>query len=163
MSEAKGLRYNQGKPALSLVLEAKHAMEGASRVLMFGMEKYFRGNWRRGLEHTEVADCLLRHMTAYLAGEDNDKESKLPHVDHILVNALFLSEMIRTHPDLDGRPKIEVLPEVAAEGLQNTSKEGTHLHIGSRYWLSPFPGCKLVVVQRGDGDVVVNVEKINEG
>lgn len=98
-----GLRYNQGKAPLSMVLEANNALIGCAQVLAFGAEKYDRGNWRKGLKTTEIADSLLRHLSAYLSGEDTDSDSKLLHVDHILCNALFLSETFRTHPQLDDR------------------------------------------------------------
>ncbi|QQP96530.1 dATP/dGTP diphosphohydrolase domain-containing protein [Lysobacter enzymogenes] len=98
-----GDRHNAGKPKLSLVLEARHALAGAARVLEFGATKYSRANWRKGLKHTEVADCLSRHLAAYLAGEDRDEESGELHIDHVLVNALFLAEVARTHPGLDDR------------------------------------------------------------
>lgn len=102
MSEL-GKRYNQGKAPMSMVIEARYALEGLSQVLAFGAEKYARGNWHKGLKHTEIADSLLRHLSAYLAGEDNDPESGLPHVDHIQFNAMALAEMYRTHPELDDR------------------------------------------------------------
>lgn len=98
----QGTRHNQGKPALSLVLEAGDALKGAAQVLMFGLEKYSRGNWKRGLPVTEVADSLARHLVAYLAGEDVDHETSLPHVDHITVNAIFLATMAR-RPKFDDR------------------------------------------------------------
>lgn len=103
MSPYTGQRHNAGKPPLSMILEARHALAGAAQVLAFGAQKYSRGNWRGGLPHTEVADCLLRHLSAHLAGEDIDPESGCPHVDHVLVNALFLAELNRTHPQLDNR------------------------------------------------------------
>lgn len=102
MAETQGTRYNQGKARLSLVLEAGAALKGAADVLTFGMEKYSRGNWKKGLPATEIADSLLRHLTAYLAGEDADPETGLPHVDHITVNALFLGTMAR-RPECDDR------------------------------------------------------------
>lgn len=102
---SKGLRYNTGKAELSMVLEASHALKGAADILTMGKEKYSRGNWRDGLSHTQTCDSLLRHLSKYLSGEDLDEESGKPHVDHVLCNALFLAEMIRTHPELDDRSK----------------------------------------------------------
>lgn len=87
----KSLRYNEGKPKLSFVLSAKPALEGAARVLEKGADKYERDNWK---EHTELdvpIDSLLRHLAAFCDGEALDAETGLPHVDHILCNALFLS------------------------------------------------------------------------
>ena len=103
-----GLRYNKNKSQISMFVEARFAMEGAGQVLGFGLEKYSRGNWQKGLSHTAICDSLLRHLIAYLAGEDNDLESAMPHVDHILCNALFLAEMTRTHPELDDRTCKEI-------------------------------------------------------
>lgn len=107
-----GARYNSGKRKLSLVLEAQHALEGCAEVLEFGMKKYSRGNWRKGFKVTEICDSLTRHLTKYLSGEDRDigpngeideNYSGLPHVDHVMCNALFLAELVRTHPELDDR------------------------------------------------------------
>ena len=103
---SKGTRYNEGKTQLSMILEARNALNGCAKVLEFGKAKYDRGNWRNGLNHTETCDSLLRHLSAYLSGEDLDPESELPHVDHVLCNALFLAEMLRTHSELDDRSKL---------------------------------------------------------
>ena len=105
-SASTGLRYNTGKPEMSMVLEANKAMEGVAKVLMHGKAKYHRGNWLGGLAHMGIVDCLMRHLTAYVSGEDKDAESGLPHVDHVLANALFLSQMYHTRPDLDDRVKL---------------------------------------------------------
>lgn len=103
MTEETGQRFNEGKPQLSLILEARYGLAEAAKVLEFGSEKYARGNWHKGLSHTQVCDSLLRHLTAYLSGEDIDPESQCKHVGHILVNALFLAELTNTKPALDDR------------------------------------------------------------
>lgn len=96
-------RYNAGKAPLSMILEARHALEGMAGVLEFGAAKYARGNWHKGLPHADICDSMLRHISAYLSGEDIDPESGKPHVDHIFTNAMFLAEGYRTHPELDNR------------------------------------------------------------
>ena len=102
-----GTRHNDGKPRIGLVFEARHALEGAARVLEDGLAEYGRANWRKGLDHSEVVDSLGRHVTAYMSGETIDPKSGKPHADHILCNALFLAELHRTHPELDSRAIID--------------------------------------------------------
>lgn len=87
-----GARYNNGKPRLSLILEASHALTYGARALEFGQIKYGRGNYRKGLKATECMDSMARHMSAYLAGEDTDPESGLPHAALLMSNAVLFCE-----------------------------------------------------------------------
>ena len=96
-----GLRYNTGKLRWSLV--SRKALAPMVRVLMFGAEKYDDHNWKKGLKYTEVTESLQRHLDDFVDGEDNDKESKLAHVGHILCNAMFLSYMTLFRKDMDDR------------------------------------------------------------
>tara|TARA_B110000285_G_C14809135_1_gene461130 strand:- start:423 stop:689 length:267 start_codon:yes stop_codon:yes gene_type:complete len=73
------------------------------KVLMFGAEKYDDHNWKKGLKFTEVMESMQRHMNAFADGENDDKESKLTHVGHILCNAMFLSYMYLFRKDMDDR------------------------------------------------------------
>ncbi len=97
----EGIRKNEGKLKWSLV--SFKALEPMVRVLMFGAEKYSSWNWSKGLKYTEICESLQRHIYAFIQGEDNDQESKLEHVGHILCNAMFLSYMFLFKKDMDDR------------------------------------------------------------
>jgi hypothetical protein len=97
----QGERYNQGKLKWSLVSWV--ALTPLVKVLMFGAEKYAPNNWKNGLKYTEICESLQRHLNAFIEGENNDPESKLEHVGHILCNAMFLSYMYLFKKDMDDR------------------------------------------------------------
>ena len=96
-------RFNKGKRNWGLV-DFK-SLEPMVEVLEFGAKKYSDHNWRKGLPHVGVAESLMRHLFAWLEGEDNDPESGLSHIGHIQCNAMFLSNYITNHPELDDRFK----------------------------------------------------------
>ena len=101
MNDELGKRYNEGKLKWSLV--SWKALEPMVQVLMFGAKKYDSWNWSKGVKYTETCESLQRHMNAFIQGEDNDPESKLSHVGHILCNAMFLSYMFLFRKDMDDR------------------------------------------------------------
>lgn len=97
----KGLRYNSGKLRWSLM--HYESMEPMIRVLMYGAAKYTTAeasgdhNWKKGLNPTEILECLQRHLAALMDGEELDKESGLPHIAHIQCNAMFYSYFTTTN------------------------------------------------------------------
>ena len=98
-----GDRKNESKLRWGLV--SWKALEPMVEVLMFGAEKYSSWNWTKGLSWVETCESLQRHLTAFIQGEDNDPESKIGHVGHIMCNAMFLSYMFMFRKDLDDRHK----------------------------------------------------------
>ncbi|MDE3022312.1 MAG: hypothetical protein KGI54_10665 [Pseudomonadota bacterium] len=99
----KGMKFDTDKPRMDLIDSL--AMEGLAKVLTFGAQKYAAHNWRNGLEYSRVSAALLRHMSAIQRGEDIDGESGLPHIDHLGCCWMFLSNAMKTRPDLDDRWK----------------------------------------------------------
>lgn len=84
-----GLRFNTGKLRWGLV--HYKSLEPLVRVLMFGADKYDDNNWKKGLDQREILECMQRHLAALMDGESIDAESNLPHIGHILCNAMFYS------------------------------------------------------------------------
>jgi hypothetical protein len=119
-----GDRFNTGKLKWSLV--SWKALAPMVRVLMFGAEKYDDHNWKKGLKYTEVCESLQRHINAFIEGEENDPESKLSHVGHILCNAMFLSYMSMFKKDMDDR-YIDTNIEPATVDYKNTEEYKNNL------------------------------------
>lgn len=105
-----GERKNNGKLKWSLV--SWKALEPMVEVLMFGATKYAPWNWAKGLKYTEISESLQRHLNSFMEGEDNDPESKLSHIGHIMCNALFLSYMHIFRKDMDDRHKISTKRDI---------------------------------------------------
>ena len=97
-------RFNQGKTQWSLV--DFPSLEGAVRVLEIGKEKYGAFNWKKGLYTTKISESLMRHLFAYLDGEDIDEDG-LRHIDHIICNSMFLSYMDNKKPEFDDRESLQ--------------------------------------------------------
>lgn len=98
-NSSRGMRHNNNKIKLSLLDFS--ALEQAAKVLQFGGKKYSRDNWKKGFEHSEIVDSLLRHISEYQKGNEVDSESKLLHTAHILCNAMFLCYMNVHKPELN--------------------------------------------------------------
>lgn len=70
------------------------ALDEVGDVLTFGAVKYRPEGWRTVDNAVErYRDALVRHLSAYLQGEERDQESQLRHLAHLATNALFLLEI----------------------------------------------------------------------
>jgi hypothetical protein len=67
-------------------------VENVAKILGMGAEKYGENAWQDLPDFWKrYKAALLRHLTAIDKGELVDPESGLPHIDHVLCNAVFLS------------------------------------------------------------------------
>lgn len=66
-----------------------------SKVLAFGAAKYGRDNWSKCSKEQMFLyeDALLRHITSYRLGEENDEETNLNHLAHAACNLMFIFEL----------------------------------------------------------------------
>lgn len=81
------LKMQENKPKVSLV--PRQLIENMARVYEYGLKKYERDSWRK-FTPEQVKECLydsaLRHLLAFLDGENTDPESGLHHLDQCAWN-----------------------------------------------------------------------------
>jgi len=92
-----GARLNTGKPMMSLI--PLIGLRSAAQVFEYGRAKYAAWNWAKGMPWSVPVDCMLRHLEAIQRGEDIDPESGLPHIGHLMCNALMLATYRETYPE----------------------------------------------------------------
>lgn len=97
----QGVKHDLGKPKLHLI--PLEALELMAHSFEYGMHKYGKRNYEKGIAYTRLADAALRHLYKWIHGQDKDKESGLNHIGHALSNLAMLAYMIKHFPDLDDR------------------------------------------------------------
>lgn len=83
-----GQKNDKGKLRMDLL--PPEAIEALSRVLTYGATKYEPRNWEGGMAWGRVSAATLRHIFAWMRGEELDPESGLPHLDLALCCLAFL-------------------------------------------------------------------------
>ncbi len=86
-----GLKFDDNKIRYELI--PPRPIEGLAKILTFGAQKYEDDNWRKVTPVSRYYGALIRHLEAVRMGEWLDPESGLPHLDHVLCNAVFLREL----------------------------------------------------------------------
>lgn len=97
-----GVKYDGDKPRMDL-LDA-YAIEQLSHVLTFGARKYAAWNWKKGIAKGRLVAAALRHLFAYLGGQDKDPETGLSHAAHAMCCCMFILGL-EHRPELDDRWK----------------------------------------------------------
>lgn len=103
MDQKQGLKYDSGKPDYTYL--SKELLDGVAAVRAFGSQKYSRDNWRKGFVFSRSLAAALRHIFAFLSGEDNDKESGLCHLYHAVCCLEHCIYDYLHHPENDDRYK----------------------------------------------------------
>ena len=107
-AKGSGARYNTGKPDFSLIPLC--TLEDEARVWAYGEKKYAAWNWAKGMDWSVPFACVMRHLSKWQAGEENDEESGLPHLAHAMCNLRMLTLYAKTYPEGDDRPPKELMP-----------------------------------------------------
>ena len=101
-TQTAGVKYDSDKPRMDLL--DPHAIEQLAKVLGFGAQKYAAHNWRKGISKGRLLAAALRHLFAYLGGQDTDPETGLSHAAHAMCCCMFLLGL-EGRADLDDRFK----------------------------------------------------------
>jgi len=112
-----GVKFDTGKPPLGLI--PRQALIAEAQVLAFGATKYGRDNWRGGMDWSRLTDAALRHLTAFIDGEDVDPETGISHLAHARCCMGFLLAYAELGLGRDDRHSARVTVEVnnATEGI----------------------------------------------
>ena len=90
----QAVKFDEGKRDWSLL--PYDSIEEIAKVLEFGKHKYAAWNWTEGggFKYTRVFNASMRHLLAFMRGEDKDPDSGLSHIAHLGCNVLFLLHFI---------------------------------------------------------------------
>lgn len=97
----KGRKYDAEKNRTDLF--STLALEEIAKVLTFGAKKYDAHNWRLGMRWSRLLGASLRHIFAFMRGEDCDRETGLSHLAHAGCCIMFLLEYFLTKNGVDDR------------------------------------------------------------
>jgi len=93
---------DDGKPPLAYLPWA--GIDEVAMVQAYGHIKYKDFyNYRKGLEVGRNLSCAIRHIRAYMEGEDLDPESKRNHLAHAACRLLFTLQNINDKKQIDDR------------------------------------------------------------
>jgi hypothetical protein len=101
----ESIKYDDGKPKMGLC--PPNAIFAMARAFTYGALKYDDFNYKKGkgLDWNRYYDALLRHLFAWIGGEECDKESGLSHLDHVLSCAAMLTDAQESNIGVDNRFK----------------------------------------------------------
>lgn len=112
-----------GKPRMDLL--PPHALLAVAHVMSEGAKKYSPDNYRKGIRHRGLYASALRHMNAWLAGENTDAESGANPLHHAAADLLMLIQMQHDHPELDDRFKVTKETTNEVKGNSGGSSTGS--------------------------------------
>lgn len=88
-----GVKFDNNKVRPTLMMRSlSKSVRAVQEVLEFGAKKYAPDNWKL-VEPERYDDAALRHIQAYLSGEQDDPETGKPHLAHALCCLFFRLEL----------------------------------------------------------------------
>jgi len=119
--ENEGLKFDDEKIMLELI--PPELLYAVGTVLTYGARKYASENWRKGIKYKRIYGGIMRHITAWFNGENDDPESELSHLWHAAAGLMFLITYGMhgcSYDKFDDRPNMGTSPETLKNVLHNT-------------------------------------------
>jgi len=142
------LNYDNGKARWDLV--PADAIDEIVKVFTWGATKYADRNWEAGMSWGRAFGSLLRHVWAWMAGEDYDPESGLHHMGHAAFRCMQIITYHYRRIGTDDRPDLH--PTRAEK------KPGNRIYLAIPYSgiteKSFEVSCKLAVKYMKEGKIV---------
>ena len=106
-NNSKSKDWNQERKAdagkLRMGLIPTTAYKAMAAVLTKGAVQYGDNTWQK-VEPVRYVDALLRHLVKYIDNPDGlDDRSGLPHISHVLTNAMFLNDFVVKELQKEGK------------------------------------------------------------
>jgi len=88
-----GAKFDVEKPMMALVPPL--ALQQVAQAFTYGHKKYGHLNYMHGgISFTRLLSASLRHITSFIAGEDLDPESNIPHWACACANLMMMGEHV---------------------------------------------------------------------
>lgn len=99
----KAKHFSKGKLGIQFIL-AMPIIDEMAKVMDYGAGKYgSHWNYMKGMSWMELLGSCARHLTKFIRGENNDKESGFSHLAHLACDAGMLFDYIGRFPRFDNR------------------------------------------------------------
>jgi hypothetical protein len=99
----KALTYDTDKAPLARL--PWKALTEMAQVMEYGNKKYGNyDNYRKGLEISRNLSCAMRHIAAFMEGEDLDPESGRSHLGHAMCRLSYVLQNQADGVAIDDRP-----------------------------------------------------------
>lgn len=105
-TKTTGIKFDGGKPDMSLIPMV--ALVKEAEAFMVGAKKYGRYNYCKGHDAHQLAAAMLRHITAWFNGEENDPVDGQSHLGSVRACAAMILRQQELGTLRDNRFKPEV-------------------------------------------------------
>lgn len=96
-----GLKFDDDKPDMSLL--SRPFLEAVAHAKMIGEKKYGRYNYLEGMEASRYVAAAMRHLVAWMDGEDFDPKDGHCHLGAVGANMDMLLHCLENGTLIDNR------------------------------------------------------------